>query len=132
MASDSMPVLVPTAPPPPTLGQQTNYGSLGQTFYPSTSAFVAYQPYTITLTSGTNRIGLRPLRQLRRQNSLLNEDVIPEHHTFPLPPSTYPILHPQLFQPPSPESHFTSQPSSQSTTNNDPPPPPYTPRDPRQ
>ncbi|XP_075588666.1 uncharacterized protein LOC124497152 isoform X1 [Dermatophagoides farinae] len=127
MASDSMPVLVPTAPPPPTLGQQTNYGSLGQTFYPSTSAFVAYQPYTITLTSGTNRIGLRPLRQLRRQNSLLNEDVIPEHHTFPLPPSTYPILHPQLFQPPSPESHFTSQPSSQSTTNNDPPPPPYTP-----
>ncbi|OTF78957.1 macrophage migration inhibitory factor-like protein, partial [Euroglyphus maynei] len=121
--SDSMPVLVPTAPPS-TFGQQTNYGSLGQTFYPP--SFVTYQPYTITLTSGTNRIGLRPFRQLRRQNSLLNEEVIPEHHTFPLPQPNYPILHPQLFQPPPPStSHLTS--ASSQSTNNDQPPPPYTP-----
>ncbi|KAH9414252.1 hypothetical protein DERP_008447 [Dermatophagoides pteronyssinus] len=66
LSGDSMPVLVPTAPNAfqPTAN---NYGSLGQTFFPP--SYVSYQPYTITLTTGTNRIGLRPLRQLRRQNT---------------------------------------------------------------
>ena len=141
LSGDSMPVLVPTAPNAfqPTAN---NYGSLGQTFFPP--SYVSYQPYTITLTTGTNRIGLRPLRQLRRQNSLLNDDIIPEHHTFPLPPQpNYPILHPQLFQPPptatinSASNHPIKPLSSQSTTttnnhHDDPPPPPYSPRDPRQ
>ena len=142
LSGDSMPVLVPTAPNAfqPTAN---NYGSLGQTFFPP--SYVSYQPYTITLTTGTNRIGLRPLRQLRRQNSLLNDDIIPEHHTFPLPPQpNYPILHPQLFQPPPTTATITSasnhpiKPSSQSTTtatnnhHDDPPPPPYSPRDPSQ
>lgn len=102
---DSMPVLMPTAPDLTNAETNGGYGSTNNTYL-----HLPLQPYALQLGPSGQGFGLVSTRNMFTQPTT---STVPEHHTFPLPQPTYPMLHPQLFTPLAPS----------------PPPPPYSPRD---